>query len=283
MKLITWNIQWGRGCDNIVDLDRISNLIKNFDGIDFICLQEVSVNHNKLPGLKGENQVQEFASIFPKYYIYYEPENDLLGENGKRMQVGNCILSKYPALQIFRHNLPFYNTPGVPCMPRVALEIVVSIGKESLRVITTHLEYYSLPQRLKQIEYIRNIHEEAFSHFNNFLPNESLDSPFKMPLRPIKSVYCGDFNCEPNSDELSRLLKPFDSPIPNLKDAWSILNPNLDHAYTVGLHECSWPDKPYCCDYFFISENLSANLKAIYVDQNTSASDHQPVILDFEI
>ncbi len=57
MKLLTWNIQWGRGCDGRVDLDRIARVARAAEP-DVICLQEVAVNFPGLAGSSGEDQVQ---------------------------------------------------------------------------------------------------------------------------------------------------------------------------------------------------------------------------------
>jgi endonuclease/exonuclease/phosphatase family metal-dependent hydrolase len=42
MKLITWNIQWCRGCDGLVDPVRIIHTVRQLADFDVLCLQEVS-------------------------------------------------------------------------------------------------------------------------------------------------------------------------------------------------------------------------------------------------
>jgi len=53
-------------------------------------------------------------------------------------------------------------------------------------------------------------------------------------------------------------------------------------AFLVGLHGCAWPDRSYCCDYFFVSEDLRDNLCGGTVNQETDASDHQPLMPEFD-
>ena len=55
MKLLSWNIQWGRGLDGQVDLPRILRTIAGIGDFDVICLQEVAVNFPGLPGSSGDN------------------------------------------------------------------------------------------------------------------------------------------------------------------------------------------------------------------------------------
>ena len=46
MKLITWNIQWGRGVDGRVDLDRIVRTARAMADFDVLCVQEERVVGN---------------------------------------------------------------------------------------------------------------------------------------------------------------------------------------------------------------------------------------------
>jgi exonuclease III len=48
----------------------------------------------------------------------------------------------------------------------------------------------------------------------------------------------------------------------------------------VGLHGAEWPDRSYYCDFFFVTTDLLSRLRAIRVEADTAASDHQPVVLD---
>ncbi len=280
MKILSWNIQWGRGCDGVVSIPRIASVISDMDEFDVICLQEVAINHPGLPGSKGEDEVDQLMAEFPGYSAHLGIGSDLLGENNTRRLFGNLILSRLPVMQVFRHSLPFPADYGNQGMPRIALEVIIAVGDRLLRVTTTHLEYYSVEQRTAQISQLRTIHGEALSQASNRNNTSDLDPPFWAPVRPISSVYCGDFNCEPSAPELAILMKPYESFESCLTDAWLIANPGMPHAFTVGLKGCAWPDRAYCCDYFFISQNLCDSVKRVSVNQGTDASDHQPVLLE---
>lgn len=283
MQLLSWNIQWGCGCDGRVSLPRISNVIRQMGDFDLICLQEVAVNHPGLAGSEGENQVAILADSFPGYSVHYGIGSDLAGAGGARRLFGNLVLSRLPVQQVFRYSLPHSAERGRPSMPRAALEVIVAAGQCAMRVTTTHLEYYSLAQRTAHINHLRTIHEEAFSHASNVVAGYDLDPPFNGPHRPISSVYCGDFNCEPNAKELSCLVQPFETGAPTLLDAWSVAHPGIPNAFTVGLNGCAWPDRAYCCDYFFVSEDLCSSVRQVVVNQETNASDHQPILLELAL
>ena len=283
MRLLSWNIQWGCGCDGRVSFARISDVIRQMGDFDVICLQEVAVNHPGLAGSAGEDQVALLRDSFPDYSVHYGIASDLAGEGRTRRCFGNLVLSRLPVLQVFRHSLPNIAELGRPSMPRVALEVIVARAGKTVRVTTTHLEYYSFEQRTAQIEHLRTIHEEAFSHAVNPVAGQDLDPPFNGPPRPLSSVYCGDFNCQPDAVELACLIQPFRSGAPRLLDAWSVAHPGIPNAFTVGLNGCAWPDKAYCCDYFFVSQDLSGSVRQVVVNQETSASDHQPILLELAL
>ena len=42
----------------------------------------------------------------------------------------------------------------------------------------------------------------------------------------------------------------------------------------------NWP--LYCCDYFFVTQDLAPRVHAVRVDAITQASDHQSVILELQ-
>jgi endonuclease/exonuclease/phosphatase family metal-dependent hydrolase len=67
-----------------------------------------------------------------------------------------------------------------------------------------------------------------------------------------------------------------------LRDAWNLARPGETHAPTVGANGAEWPDHPYCCDFFFVSEDLAPRVTAVAVDAATAASDHQPVLLTLD-
>ncbi len=279
-------MQWGLGCDGVLSLARIAQTIHamaDTDVIDVICLQEVAINHPSLAGSQGEDQMALLGAAFPRHSAHFAAASDLADDANGRRLFGNLLLSRPKVLQVLRHSLPRPADPAegdVPSMPRVALEAVLAVGLDGLRVTTTHLEYYAHQQRLAQVHALRRIYHEGVQHWKTRPNLADVDAPFRGPAYPLDSVCCGDFNCEPESAEWQLLGQEFDDGTPGLRDAWSIANPGKPHAHTVGLHGCPWPDRPYCCDYFFVSQSLQARVRRVEVNQTTDASDHQPILLE---
>lgn len=282
MRILSWNIQWGRGADGRVDLARLVAALREPCPVpEVICLQEVAVNFPGLAGASREDCVAVLREAFPGYEAVFSPGPDVPDGRGGRSQFGNLILSRLPVGQVFRHLLPWPSDPAVPSMQRSCLEVVVEAPRGPLRVMTTHLEYYSRRQRLAQVEALRVLQGEAGSHGLQ-PPTHERDAVFAPRPRPISAVLCGDFNFEPQTPEYHRLTGSIDGMVPDWVDAWAVLQGNLPHAPSVGLHGAEWPDRAFCCDFFFVTEDLTDRLQGIQVVAETAASDHQPLILELD-
>lgn len=282
MRIVTWNIQWGRGADGRVDLARTRDFLAALGSPEVICLQEVAVNFSGLPGGPPQDGLAFLATAFPDYEAVYAPGVDVLGEKGAgRSRFGNLLLSRLPVLQAFRHLLPWPADAQLPSMQRACAEVVVDGPAGPLRVMTTHLEYYSPRQRAAQVEALRQLQVEAAGHATDGSSQDAA-AAFAPRPRPASAILCGDFNCEAGSPEYARLISPLDGPVPHWRDAWAVLYPDEPHAPTVGLHGAEWPDRQYCCDFFFVTADLADRLRAIHVEADTAASDHQPVVLDVD-
>jgi endonuclease/exonuclease/phosphatase family metal-dependent hydrolase len=67
MKLITWNVQWCRGIDLVVDPARIVREAQRLADFDVLCLQEIADNYPdpRLGGSTGEDQFGRLAGLLP--------------------------------------------------------------------------------------------------------------------------------------------------------------------------------------------------------------------------
>lgn len=265
MKLLCWNIQWCRGVDGVVDAARIAREARRIADPDVLCLQEVAAHFPDLPGSRGEDQPALLAHEFPGHACAFLPGVDL-GANPQRKTYGNLLMSRLPMARVLRHSLPWPASPEAPSMPRVAVEAVIEAPFGALRVITTHLEFYSKQHRAAQIDRLGEIHREAL------LPRGSVEEGvFRHPERPASAIVCGDFNLPPEDSLHQRMLEH------GFVDAWQALNPGKPHPVTFRIYEHDEGESPYCCDYVFVTPDLVPRLREIRVDGATQASDHQPV------
>ena len=265
--VVTWNIQNGKGCDGSFDLSRIARVIKALGEADVICLQEVARNDPQFD--HGADQVGSLETYFPGYDWTWGPALT----RGPR-QYGNLILSRLPVLQSFNHLLPNPAEAGVKQMQRAALEVVVEAPSGPLRVMTTHLAYHSERQRLAQVARLREIQAEVEA--NEAHPPKWVTSPYDYVPRPASLVLCGDLNLAPDDAAYKALFQP---PFVN---AWRRLYPGKPDPLSTGLHDrVQWPMGGHCRDYFVVTPDIAARLRACEMDAETDASDHQPLRLSF--
>ena len=277
MKLLSWNIQWGRGMDGRVDLARIVRTVRQLGDFDVICLQEVAVNFPGLPGSRGEDEVAELSAGLPGYTAIYGAATDVPDGRGGRSWFGNAIFSRLPVGQVWRHLLPWPAEPDLPSMQRVLVEAVVETDVGPLRVMTTHLEYYSQRQRQIQIDTIRRLHAEVCALSARPPRAEETGGAFEVFPRPAQALLCGDMNFPASAPERAQILAPFAGGEPAFRDAWDVLHPGEPHAPTVGIHPVDFVKQPECFDFVFVTEGLAGRLQAHGIDAATEASDHQPV------
>ncbi|MBM3345552.1 MAG: endonuclease [Betaproteobacteria bacterium] len=286
MKLITWNIQWCRGCDGRVDPVRIARACRDMTDFDVLCVQEVARGFDSgLEGSHGEDQFRLLADALPGYALIEGVATDRAAHSvgGARRQFGNAIFSRLPVLQAFRHLLPWPADPAGPSMQRVAVEIIIRSKGHDLRVTTTHLEYYSPPQRAAQVEHLRALQAEAAGHSvvrPGQLRADHVATPFEPGARPASAILAADFNFLPSDPSYARLQALIDAGVPAYRDAWAIAHSGTAHAPTVGVHDkAQWPGDPFCFDFIFVTEDLAARVESVEVNAVTDASDHQPVLL----
>jgi len=281
VRLSSWNIQWGRGRDGRVDLARTVAQARR-QRPDILCLQEVAMFHPGLPGGADEDQPARLAGFFPGFECVYGAASDLPDGRGGRRCFGNLILSRFPLLQVFRHSLPWPADPAVPSMPRAVLEAVVAAPGGPLRVLTTHLEYYSAIQRAAQVEALRNLLAEGHGHATAPRSAAETDPPFAVLPRGAAAILCGDFNVAAGSADYRRLLDPFGAGVPSMHDAWIAAHPGQPHAPTAGLVAVPWLARPDCYDFVFVDASLRGRIRGMDVDAECDASDHQPVTLELD-
>lgn len=281
MKLITWNIQWGRGADGHVDLDRVVAHAQRFADFDVLCVQEVSAGHHQLPGCDGSDQFEQLAARLPGYEPVAGVASDVRGAAGQRRRFGNMLFSRLPVRQVFRHLLPWPAEDGIMSMQRVAIEATLDTSPGLLRVTTTHLEYYSARQRAAQIDRLRELHREAVAHARVARPGTASDGAFEPMPRAAAGILVGDFNFKPDDPDHARLLAAMDPATPAYCDAWELAHPGRPHAPTVGVHDKEqWPGTPFTFDFVCVSADIAGRVRDVRVDQATDASDHQPMLLE---
>lgn len=275
MKLVTWNIQWGKGCDGVVDLARIVSTAKALADADVYCFQEVSSGFPELDG--GVDQSRALAALLPDHRAVYRPAVEACSNSGQLRTFGNLTLSRLPILQIANHLLPWPQAADHRSMRRHALEVTVQTAFGPLRIVNTHLEFFSSVQRQAQVGRLLDLQQEAST--SPKLADAQPVDPFAAGSATASSLLCGDFNFDVAEPEHAT-IHGSSRPGLNYRDAWTIRYPDLPHEPTCGLYDRDLWDGPDCRDFVFVSEDLAPRVTAVTIDSETSASDHQPVLIE---
>ncbi len=280
MQVLSWNVQWCRGMDGVVDPLRIASRIRELGDADLICLQEIAVECDVLAGSRGEDQVAMLGAAFPEHRAFYGASFES-HESGVARQFGNLILSRRPVHRVIRYALPWPPEAGVVSIPRAAIELEVEAPWGMLRLLTTHLEFYAPQQREAQIEYLRALHREASGHAM-VAPGTGGSVLFTPKPRPRDQILTGDLNLAAGSGQYGRLIAPFGGAAPDWQDAWRVAHGNSPHAPTVRVHDEDPGRTPFCCDFIVVTDTLEPRLRSMTVDSVSRDSDHQAVFAEFE-
>lgn len=276
MRLVTWNIQCGKGCDGVTDLARIVSVAKSLADADVFCFQEVSDGFVALDG--GIDQTAELAALLPDYRPVFRPAVETVDGEGRAHRFGNMTLSRLPVLQIASHLLPWPRAGEPRSMRRMALDVTVRAAFGALRIVNTHLEFHSAAQREAQILRLMDLQEEASTR--PLAARAVHAEPYGSQTVAAASLLCGDFNFDV-SDPQHRLLHTSKRSGLNYRDAWEICRPGQLRQPTCGIHDrAQWPGGADCRDFVFVTEDLAGRVRRIEVDEVTSASDHQPVLIE---
>ncbi len=279
MKLVTWNTQWCCGLDGVVSPERIVRHARALADFDVLCLQEIAVNYPRLEGNAGHDQPALLAGLLPGFQLFFGAAVDEFDGAGERRRFGNLVATRLPVLQVQHHPLPYPADPGVRSMQRMCTVVTVrdpQLG--AVRVMATHLEYYSKVQRMAQARALRALHADYEAQA--LAPPQPSDdgSPFQTKPHTAQAILCGDFNLEPSDPEYGVLTDPAAGG--RLSDAWRLLHGDAPHPPTFRLVDRRYGPDPVACDFVFVSDALRGRVRTIAVDADTRASDHQPVLVE---
>lgn len=281
MKVVTYNVQWFKGLDNVVDIARVLNVAREMADFDALCMQEVAVNYTALTGTLQPNQPAIVKQLLPGFEVFFSPAIDELSPCGTmRQQFGNLIATRLPVRQVQHTPLPYPNPPvtqPTPSMQRIALTCTVQAPWGPVRLITSHLEYYNQVMRHAQTQALRELHLQGCALAAQPSKTEQ-GTPYQPKPLTTDTIICGDFNFESDSEEYATMLQTDASC--NLVNSFDILHPGATYPSTFRLFDRTYGPEPVGCDFFFVSDSLAPRVKGFAVNQVTQASDHQPVLLE---
>ena len=293
MRLVTYNIQFGKGRDGRFDLRRIADAVRD---ADVIALQEVE-RHWLRSGMT--DQPLELAALLPDHHWVYGPAMDMDASVTdpagrpvhRRRQFGNMLLSRTPILSTRCFPLPKLGTVAQYSLQRVALEGVIAAPglPGALRVYSIHLTHLADATRGPQVDAILDIHRRAPAEGGAWTgppTGSSWTTDGPAPPMPREAVLMGDFNLEPSSPLYDRIVGPLSpeygrmNAIEGFVDAWVATGHGEREGITCPASGAS-PDQRI--DYCFVSTPLLPRLRACWIDDEAAGSDHQPVWTELDL
>ena len=284
MKLVTYNIQYGIGQDSRYGLERI---VASLAGADIIALQEVTRNFVRND---GADMVAGLAALLPDYFYVFSPAMDVdfgaRDENGRpanrRLQFGNMVLSRWPIISSRNLLLPRTRRFNRGNLQRSALEALIMMPDEAIRVYSVHLDHVNLEERMLQIRHLKE-HVFAYPMEGGALTGAA-EYGYPEPPAPEAFILLGDFNMVQGSPEYVLMTGETD-----YSEGRQIVAHHPVDAFTLGREipsgSVSWidearPDKSRLIDYAFLHASFADRVEKSWIDRNAHGSDHLPVWLE---
>ena len=297
MLVATYNIQWGKGRDGLVDLDRVARVVAQ---ADVIGLQEVERNWRKMD---HADQVLRLAELFPDRYVFFAPSLDVDGSscdaNGRvmnhRRQYGLVVISRWPVLTSRIFPLSSYPVHGHLNDRSVLLETVIGHPVGPFRFYVTHLNYLSERQRLLQsrqvIEIIADAPLQGAPITGPGVPASEYGADWiaiekeEVPPMPSPAILLGDFNMRPGSPEYDLFTGPISPDYGRLAEQGLF----ADALTLAGMSEqagITYPanviEQAKRIDHIFVTLELAGLVRHGWIDEAADASDHQPVFAELD-
>ena len=211
LRLATWNLWWRFG-----DPDRrrpaITAVLRELDA-DLVALQEVwSLGERHL----AAELADELAAELDRHVAFAavpdaSPWTRRFGD--PRYGLGNAVLSRWPLRDPHVEVLPAAATPS-----QVLLGVVADTPAGSLHLVTTHLEP-ALTASTVRVAQVRALARHVAS----------------APATDLPPVVAGDFNAEPDSDEMRLLEGHLTAPAEPDSDEMRLLEGHLTAPAEPGL------------------------------------------------
>ena len=164
-------------------------------------------------------------------------------------------------------------------MLRVALEPAIDTDAGAMRIVSTHLEFYSEAIRLAQVARPRELHKEACDHARIPAKAEKPSSPFANTARPMSAIVCGDFNSAFEDSAYCRMLEPIpDAPVRRCMDLRAPGRAARRDSRSVRSRAMA--RRTVRMRFRFHHRGLKLGIAACEVDPNSRSSDHQPMLLE---
>lgn len=287
MRIVTYNIQYGRGKDGEFDLGRIVDAVRD---ADIIGLQEVT---RHLSPNRDQDQPAEIAALLAdRYWTYAAPADfdaSIRNDDGtiinRRAQFGHMVLSRWPIMSTRVELMPRLRTFDKVALQRGALEVIIAHPDGPLRIYVVHLDHLLERHRVVEIEHLLKFAHDAYRRGAGVTGGaDRLGLPSDVPE---DFIIMGDCNMLPGSDAYVAMTGAPDyyyGPVmtgDHMVDTWPLVGREITDGSTWWDEETDFT-KGTRLDYVLVTPGLAPAVLAAGVDDAAVGSDHQPVWIDLD-
>ena len=285
MRVVSYNIQYGKGMDDRFDLERSCAAIR---GADIICLQEVDQYWHRSGDV---DQAAEISALMPTYYYVYGASFDVDASSAaahgavinRRRRHGNMILSRWPILSSRCFNLPKQHYGDRFNMQMGFLETVVATEFGPLRVYSYHAGYLESQERQAQVSHFAEVFNRSPREQGAWCGKSDIDgvdwgNGRSNPAMPGRAIVCGDFNANIESVEYRLLLAES-----GLVDCWAEADPDQANVATWKKERGGDVQVWGKIDHILVTPDLVPAIVGVGIDHDTDASDHKPIELELKL
>jgi endonuclease/exonuclease/phosphatase family metal-dependent hydrolase len=279
MRILSWNVQYGKSSDANADFSHSLQYIESLGDFDVICLQELARNMAEYCSPDQSDHLSMAQQFFKQHQVVWGsgfswPAQD--SDRDLRQEFGNISLIKSGLLDFRVHQLPQPATPAKEQMQRIAIDTVIDSKIGPVSIINTHLAFHDEAENQQQLAHLNHLEQERVAHHRE--PKRVGIGTYKAGFLASARMLCGDFNFTPDTPQYRYQVDR------NWIDAWKMRNGDEMHPPTCGIFDTAqWPQGGHCRDFFWLSPELQSLQVEISVDTDTTLSDHQPVILEISI
>lgn len=196
LRVLCYNIQYGRGMDGVYDIPRLAEVIKATQP-DLVALQEVDV----MVARSGRvHQARELGKLTGLQALYGPTQHYQGG------LFGNAVLSRFPITHVEIQPLPYTEaTPERTTYPRAAISVMVTLPDgRPLQFISTHFQHNVEEDRVAQAKALNE--QFANGDILTILAGDMNATPEAEPIQILESAW------QPVLDEARAPTAPADKP-----------------------------------------------------------------------
>ncbi|GAA1322394.1 endonuclease/exonuclease/phosphatase family protein [Pseudonocardia xinjiangensis] len=290
MRVVTYNIQFGRGRDGRYDIDRTAQALL---GADIVGLQEAEAYWDRSGNV---HQVEHIAAALGDYHVVYGATVDIhktVAGVHRRRRFGNAVLSRWPILTTRTFLFPKLSPLNAHSIQRGLTEATIETPLGVVRVYTSHFSHLCTDERMQHAQLTLETHRRAaadgavtsgtaVTDHGRLDPSWS-ESP--LPAVPPSAILMGDLNFTPDDPPYALLTGPRSPRYGRLQrpdgfvDTWTAAGNAEEDGHT--LYRDMLTKRGKRIDYILATPDLAERVESAVVLTDTEASDHQPVATTF--